>query len=309
MITPLQKRTAQAMVNIFETGKAAGDYGRVTVVAGDAGHLTYGRSQTTLASGNLYLLIRNYCDCPGATLSRELSSYLDRLKALDFSLDNDMNLRMLLKEAGSDPVMHTAQDDFFDVAYWQPSVDAAEALGIQKALGVAVVYDSHVHGAWGRIRDLVNQQSGVLSAIGETVWITNFVDARKNYLLGRPDPLPRTIYRMDTFRGLIDENKWDLPLPFAVRGITLDQSIGDDMRPVPFSAEEGTERILHLVRPYLTGDDVTRLQRALNDKGFPNIPDGVYGPLTESLVRSFQSANGLTPDGIVGPATRSRLNL
>ncbi|MBI4472716.1 MAG: hypothetical protein HY646_08615 [Acidobacteria bacterium] len=46
-ISDLQERTAQAIANIFETGRAHGDYGKVTLLAGDRGHLTYGRSQTT----------------------------------------------------------------------------------------------------------------------------------------------------------------------------------------------------------------------------------------------------------------------
>ena len=37
MLTELQKRTAQAIVNVFETGKARGDYGRVTVMRGGTG--------------------------------------------------------------------------------------------------------------------------------------------------------------------------------------------------------------------------------------------------------------------------------
>ena len=63
---PLQEQTAKAIVNIFETGRLKGDYASVVVASGDAGHLTYGRSQTTLASGNLYLLISSYCSAPGA---------------------------------------------------------------------------------------------------------------------------------------------------------------------------------------------------------------------------------------------------
>ncbi len=65
MLTDLQKRTAQAIVNIFETGRVRGDYAKVTLIPGDPGHLTYGRSQTTLASGNLHLLI-NACAHRGA---------------------------------------------------------------------------------------------------------------------------------------------------------------------------------------------------------------------------------------------------
>ena len=39
-LTPTQKATAQAIVNIFETGRVHGDYGQVTLLAGDTGHLT-----------------------------------------------------------------------------------------------------------------------------------------------------------------------------------------------------------------------------------------------------------------------------
>ena len=53
MITDLNKLSIQAIVNVFETGRAHGDYGKVTLLSGDSGHLTYGRSQTTLASGKI----------------------------------------------------------------------------------------------------------------------------------------------------------------------------------------------------------------------------------------------------------------
>ena len=35
--------------------------------------------------------------------------------------------------------------------------------------------------------------------------------------------------------------------------------------------------------------------------------DGIYGPLTEEAVITFQRANGLTPDGIVGPKTWAKI--
>ena len=49
MLTELQKKTTHAIVNIFETGSAHGHYAQVTLMSGDTGHLTYGRSQRTLA--------------------------------------------------------------------------------------------------------------------------------------------------------------------------------------------------------------------------------------------------------------------
>jgi hypothetical protein len=109
MVTELQKRTAQAIINIFETGRLRGDYGNVTVARNDAGHLTYGRSQTTLASGNLFLLIRAYVDAPGADFAEALRPYLPRLEARDFTLDGDATLRQTLRQAGDDVVCVTCR--------------------------------------------------------------------------------------------------------------------------------------------------------------------------------------------------------
>jgi hypothetical protein len=59
-----------------------------------------------------------------------------------------------------------------------------------------------------------------------------------------------------------------------------------------------------------TGPDVTALQQRLLELGFdPNGVDGVFGPGTESAVKAFQQANGLTVDGKVGPITRAALQL
>jgi chitosanase len=58
---PLQENIAKAIVNIFETGRPRGTYDAVTVAPNDPGHLSYGRSQATLAGGNLFVLISKYC--------------------------------------------------------------------------------------------------------------------------------------------------------------------------------------------------------------------------------------------------------
>ena len=58
MLTSTQKQTAQSIINLFETGVVLDDYGNLTVITGDTGHLTFGRSQTTLGSGNLLDLLK-----------------------------------------------------------------------------------------------------------------------------------------------------------------------------------------------------------------------------------------------------------
>jgi len=64
-------------------------------------------------------------------------------------------------------------------------------------------------------------------------------------------------------------------------------------------------RILAL-RSY--GDDVKRLQIALNAVGYKLNVDGVFGALTEAAVKNYQGQNSLRTDGVVGPSTVAHLN-
>lgn len=309
MLTYLQRATAQAIVNVFETGRAIGDYGQVTLLAGDPGHLTYGRSQTTLASGNLFLLVKAYCADADARFGTALSEYLPRLAHKDTTLDHSAELRSLLKQAGEDPVMHDVQDAFFDRVYWNPSVEAASTLGIATPLGTAVVYDSHVHGSWDRIRDSTVAAFGSPKKIKERPWIGHYVDVRRNWLATHQNHLLRkTVYRMDSFRTLIGAANWDLALPINVRGVRIDETTFG-APPLRVSAQDVEVRVLMLQSPNMRGEDVRALQEALVAAGFKVDTDGVFGPQTEDTVTQFQSAKGLLPDGMAGPATRSALRL
>lgn len=310
MLTELQKLTAQAVVNVFETGRARGEYGKVTLLAGDPGHLTYGRSQTTLASGNLHLCVRDYCRQPDALLGDELADYLPRLAQPDFGLDHDRPFIRLLREAGDDPVMQRVQDAFFDRVYWRPATASAATLGIRSPLGTAVVYDGRVHGSWPRMRDRTNEQHGAIAALGEQAWVRAYVGVRRDWLANHSiEVLRRTVYRMEAFERMFADEAWDLPLPLRVRGVLVDESVLAAPVPVRASAEVGEERHLRLRSPMMQGDDVRAVQAALAASGAEIEPDGLYGPTTEAAVVAFQRSSDLTVDGIVGPATRSALGL
>jgi chitosanase len=105
MLTELQKKAAQAIINIFETGSVLGKYDSVVSVAGDPGGLTYGAKQTTINSGNLHLLIKAYTEAEGALFAEELRPYLSRLKNKDQSLNKNATLHSILRQAGREPVM------------------------------------------------------------------------------------------------------------------------------------------------------------------------------------------------------------
>lgn len=309
MITETQKKASQAIVNIFETGKPGGEYGKVTLLTGDPGHLTFGRSQTTLASGNLYLLIKVYTEHEDAEFGTEFVEYLTRLANRDTTLDYDRRLRRLLRDAGDDPVMQDVQDEFFDRVYWIPSMKAAEATGISNGLGSCVVYDSRIHGSWIWMRDRTNDRYGAVEEIGEKEWVAKYVDTRKEWLANHSIKiLNKTIYRMEAFQKLIGQKKWGLELPLLVRGIRIDEEVLGG-GPVRASAIDVEERLLFLQSPYMKGEDVRSVQKALKDAGFEIDVDGILGPDTGEAVETFQKYNGLTVDGVVGPATLAALGL
>ncbi|MFZ0962880.1 MAG: peptidoglycan-binding protein [Terriglobia bacterium] len=310
MLSDLQKKTAQAIVNIFETGSALGKYGNVTLLPGDTGHLTYGRSQTTLASGNLYLLIKAYCAAAGAQFAAQLNPYLQPLLARDTTLDTDMTLRGLLRQTGNDPVMQSVQDQFFDQNYWAPSVTDAANSGVSSALGTNVVYDSHIQGAWLTIRNITNTNHGLAGAMGEQPWIAAYVSERRNWLANNANTLLHsTVYRMDAFLQLINDAKWNLPLPLTVRGVFLDAAVLSGTGTNPPAPPGPDATTLQLQSPPVQGDNVRALQQALANAGINVMVDGTFGPGTDAAVKQFQGQKGLNADGIVGPATRSALGL
>jgi|SRR5699024_9481831 len=56
------------------------------------------------------------------------------------------------------------------------------------------------------------------------------------------------------------------------------------------------------------GEDVLRLQKTLNDKGYYNYNlDGIYGKVTERAVINFQIDHKIRIDGIAGPETQRTL--
>lgn len=307
-LTPTQAMTAKAIVNLFETGSVLGDYGQVTLLPGDTGRLTYGRSQTTLSSGNLFTLLQRYCDNPGARFAARLRPHLPRLAAQEAALDTDFRLHNLLRACADDRLMREVQDAFFDDTYWQPAQRTARKLGIGSPLGVAVVYDSTVHGSWVTLRNATTAELGEPAAAGERRWIARYVTLRRQWLASHASPILRnTVYRMDAFQRLIDQGWWGLPLPLLVRGQEI--SFGS-LNATPKGCYDGPQpgtRVVALADPLPRGLDVRLLQLGLSDRGMNLVADGVFGQTSAKRITEFQVANGLPATGVADLALMATL--
>jgi chitosanase len=130
----------------------------------------------------------------------------------------------LLKEAGKDPVMQSAQDQVFDEVYWRPAVNIAEAAGLKTALGHLVIYDTCIHsgpGMVGKIRAMFPEKSPANGG-DEREWVRAYVSARRGWLAAFPNPIVQgTVYRPDAFRVIMDAGNWDLRMPLVVRGVKI----------------------------------------------------------------------------------------
>ena len=306
-LTPIQVRTIHGIVNLFETGSILGDYGQVTLIPGDSGHLTFGRSQATLGSGGLSLLLDQYCGSAGARFGSLLAPYLDGIAARDVSLDSNLALHNILRATADDPVMRGTQDGFFDAGFFQPALREARDFGIIDPLGCAIVYDSFVHGSWETIRDRVEGQPRTR---GQRPWLIDYVAVRREWLATHPRvDLRATVYRMDAIGRLIELDAWALELPLVVRGVEISMATLAGAPPGSFDDPEPGTRDLAFVPsgPLCRGVDVRLVQVALSQRGHDIHADGVFGRASAKTVAEFQDREGRAATGVVEKALVTKL--
>lgn len=311
MLTPSQKAAAQAIVNVFETGSVRGDYGSVTLLPGDTGHLTFGRSQTTLATrggaGLLGDLLDAYCHTPGARFALALQRYVARAQQPDLSLDHDLRFKNLLRASADDPVMRDVQDVFFDREYWQRAERTAAGRFVLP-LSVAVVYDSLVHGSWAPIARRTDHADGTVATLGEQRWIEAYVEQRRQRLAHHANPLLRkTTYRMETFARLIELGLWTLELPFVVRGLEVSEATLAALPPNCYSGPAPGSRRLGLQTPMLRGLDVRLLQLGLSEAGCDVVADGIFGKGSVRALAEHAQRHGGTSNGVADAAFVARM--
>lgn len=301
--TATQKSTAMAIVNIFESGSVLGDYGQVTVLTGDSGHLTFGRSQTSLGSGNLSKLVDSYCALHGASMAALLEPYLPNLHNKSVALDADSKLKNILRASADDHLMRDVQDDFFERIYWQPALSEANRLGITTPLGVATVYDSFIHGSWTMIRDRTTKECGSVTTAGEKKWIAAYIGQRLDWLTSHKLAVLRaTRYRMDTLKALVDAGKWGLELPLVIRGQEVSMATLGGKPGGCYDGPVAGSRALAVQAPLARGADVRKVQLVLSLDDIELVADGIYGSATAQLIKNQQKAAKLPETGVADPS-------
>lgn len=223
-----------AIVGVFETGTVGGDYGKVTLIPGDKGGLTFGKHQTTIHTDNLYRLLQLYFKTIDTTVAPEFDVMVDRnklfesmprfRKRMDYleqsaDLYADDELMQALRNVGrNDPFMRKAQDLFFSAVYWDASEKRCAEVGLTLPLSKCVCYDSTVHGGWDIVcrrvqppvpKDVVpgnnllpDTAAGMLRS-AECSWVQAYLTARMQWLSGHSNTvLHRTVYRVHALMAL-----------------------------------------------------------------------------------------------------------
>lgn len=204
-----------AIVSIFEGGKPF-RYATLSCSKGDAGGLSLGYLQASITSGNAGKLLRLYYASGGRCIPE---SYVKRAEAVDNTLGDAPEFRAMWKAAATDPIMQRAQDNFFAKEFLEPAMAAAAKLGITEPLGICVVFDGFIQGAFAKIAKRVPP------GLNQWDWVRQYVAIRRDWLATHPTRpiLHETVYRMDFFleqlEALGGSGNWKLDTPFICHGV------------------------------------------------------------------------------------------
>jgi chitosanase len=218
MFTDRDKRAACVIVSIFETSSKRGSPAKLAVLRDGAGW-SYGLHQATHKSGSLEKVLRKYVEMGGACAA-EAAALADRLRnrnnAFVSTMSRDSKGATFLKQIGLEPVMAQAQELVFSANYMEPALADCETFKFVQPLSLAVVYDSHIHGSFKRLRAVTNGQFA--APVSEEVWVKAYCRNRYDWLHGHGNPdLRNSAYRPESFLALIAKGNWALGTPFSVR--------------------------------------------------------------------------------------------
>ncbi len=187
----------------------------------DAGIVSYGLFQFTLAASSLQSVLEIYLNTAHSDVANKLRGYLPRVMGKDAALRHDMEFKNLLLAAGDDPAMQQAQIQVGTEKYWNAVYNGYIApRGLQTPLAWALLFDMGINFGTGHgfVR-LAEQQLGVPprsrpgeNGITEQQLITHVAQLRKESHDRQAvrDNLPGLRARGDFWVHLVQMNDWGL---------------------------------------------------------------------------------------------------
>ncbi|HLV35939.1 MAG TPA: hypothetical protein VKY59_12525 [Spirillospora sp.] len=138
------ERVRRAAYNITEAFEGSG-YASFQNI--DAGIISYGRFQFTLAGSGLFTVLHKYTSRASTPVAAQLrAEYLERIRRHDPDLRHDARLCQLCIEAASDPIMQVAQDETATELYWNVVQELSIIpRGIKTPLGQALIFDMGIN--------------------------------------------------------------------------------------------------------------------------------------------------------------------
>jgi chitosanase len=204
------------ILSVAETGKAEWDPGAVYIYRDD-NRFSPPRRQVTVSvgfteNGNLKKMLESYIE-KGGEKSAKFQNYLPGMGSKNRpTLAGDKEFIGLLKEAGSDPKMRTAQEEAFDKLYLGPAFDWGEKYGFNEPMSYLVIADSFLHSG-SMLNFLMNKFPEKKPSEGgdERTWTKSYLAARRRWLANHSNRiLNGTIYRADAFLREIAKENWKL---------------------------------------------------------------------------------------------------
>lgn len=149
--------------------------------------------------------------------------------------------------------------------------------------------------------------SGMKLPVGAWVYTG---DASKHGHIGVVVDGEWVVEAMGTNKGVVKSRISDKKWTYwgLAKGVEFDFIPGQETPKTTTDASKETVKIVYpTLRRGARGDLVAQLQTFLSKDGSSLAIDGIFGPGTQSAVRSFQKRHGLVVDGIVGPKTWAEL--
>jgi hypothetical protein len=219
-----------AITSIFESGRPEGN--PAAYQNRDAGVVSYGKHQATLASGSLAAVLDAFFRRSSSQASQALKEeFGHRVHQRDASLRDNTRLKELLQAAAAEAAMSEAQDEIFENNFYRPAVDQARKRGIRTPLGVAAIYDTRIQGGLGDVLLATTARVGPSAGeVGEATWLTIFLEEREHWLRRVADKFDArgdrqsaeairiSIFRVKELLKLLEAGNLGLTGEFMVRG-------------------------------------------------------------------------------------------